>query len=198
MKLNLIVMLTLASIPSFSRTAVNEAHRLMIRMMDYVGLPANVRAELETNTKRILSRAGIGVDFVECYTGGVDTGLETCKGALGDSVLVLRIVQLKFAPKGEQLGYAAMTDEGGACITVFVNPAQQKAGVGSLSNGTLLGHAVAHEIGHLLLGANSHSPTGIMRPVWRPVDEEGMSKGVLLFNAGQAARMQTAIAQLGR
>ena len=27
-----------------------------------------------------------------------------------------------------------------------------------------LGDIIAHEVGHLLLGANSHSPSGIMRP----------------------------------
>ena len=32
----------------------------------------------------------------------------------------------------------------------------------------LLGYAIAHELGHLLLGLNSHSPTGLMRPIGVP------------------------------
>jgi hypothetical protein len=32
-----------------------------------------------------------------------------------------------------------------------------------------------------------------MRPLWRPCDEEWMAKGVLMFDAGQAARMRAAL-----
>jgi len=187
---------TPASIPAFPNASGNEAHRLTILMMDYVGIPASTRSELETNTKRILGSAGIAVEFVECYGGAVETVSGKCIGPFPRIDLVLRVFQPKFATKGEQLGYTAMTSDGGAYITVFINPAQHKARLGVLSNGTLLGHAVAHEIGHVLLGANSHSPTGIMRPVWFLVDEEQMAQGVLLFDVGQAARMQAAIARL--
>ena len=34
----------------------------------------------------------------------------------------------------------------------------------------ILGHAAAHEIGHLLLGSNSHSPFGLMRARWSGQD----------------------------
>ena len=27
---------------------------------------------------------------------------------------------------------------------------------------------MAHELGHLLLGTNTHSASGLMRPIWRP------------------------------
>ena len=33
-----------------------------------------------------------------------------------------------------------------------------------------LGHVMAHEIGHLLLGAHSHAPTGLMAVNWRPLE----------------------------
>jgi hypothetical protein len=151
---------------------------------------------LETNTKRILASAGIAVEFVECYGGAVDTVSGKCAGPFPRIDLTLRVYPPKFATKGEQLGYTAMTSDGGAYITVFINPGQHKARLDSVSNGTLLGHAVAHEIGHVLLGADSHSPAGIMRPVWLLVDEERMAQGVLLFDAGQAAKMQMAIARL--
>jgi hypothetical protein len=31
-----------------------------------------------------------------------------------------------------------------------------------------LGHIIAHEVGHLLIGANSHADEGLMRPNWNP------------------------------
>jgi hypothetical protein len=35
-----------------------------------------------------------------------------------------------------------------------------------------LGHAMAHEIGHLLIGVNSHSDQGLMRPEWNPYERQ--------------------------
>ncbi len=32
--------------------------------------------------------------------------------------------------------------------------------------GILLGHVIAHEIGHLLLASNKHSRRGLMQPHW--------------------------------
>ena len=196
MKRNLAVMLIVFSIPSLSTPAVHEALRLTIRVMDYVGLPVATLGELETNARRVLRGAGVAVDFVECCGNGAKSGAEGCLGVPGSTDVILRILQPKFAVKGEQLGYAAMGPEGGAYVTIFVNLGEQKARVGNLTNGTFLGHAVAHEVGHLLLGANSHSTAGIMRPVWRSADEEWMAKGVLIFGEDEAVRMQTAIARL--
>jgi hypothetical protein len=35
-----------------------------------------------------------------------------------------------------------------------------------------LGHALAHEIGHLLIGLDSHSDHGLMRPEWNPQERQ--------------------------
>jgi hypothetical protein len=55
---------------------------------------------------------------------------------------------------------------------------------------TLLGYAMAHELGHLLLGTNSHSPTGLMRADWRTKDLIDMSQGGLRFSEEQARAMK--------
>ena len=196
MKRNLLIVLAAASLPVFSNGSSNDPRRLTIRVMDYTGLSAATLGEVETSANRILRSAGVNVAFMECYSHAARSGADGCSGSLGRTDVVLRILQPKFAVKGEQLGYVAMSPEGGAYVTVFIDPAEQKARVSGLTNGTFLGHAVAHEIGHLLLGASSHSPSGIMRPAWRSVDEEWMVKGVLMFDAGQASRMRTALAGL--
>ena len=182
----------LATAPAFSKPPVN-AVRLTVRLLDYVDLSAGTRSEIAANARRVLGQAGVTVEFVECYSGGLDTGAPVCTARFGPADLYLRILRPKLAVKGEQLGYAAMTSEGGAYVTVFVNPEQRKARTASLNDGVLLGHAVAHEIGHLLLGANSHSSSGIMRPAWRPVDEEWMAKGALVFDGTQARKMRATL-----
>lgn len=54
----------------------------------------------------------------------------------------------------------------------------------------ILGHVAAHEIGHLLLGTNSHSAGGIMRAHWKMEELARANKGLLLFFAkSQSHRM---------
>jgi hypothetical protein len=185
--------LTLASFTAFPKERDGSQAVITVRVLDYAGLSAGTRGELAAEATRILSAAGIGLSFIECHSGGVATVNPGCRGFLGPIDLVLRILKPELAAKGRQLGYAAMTPAGGAYITVFIDPTQERARIGNLSNGVYAGHAVAHEIGHLLLGANSHSSAGVMRPVWRPVDEEWMQKRALLFDADQAGRMQMAL-----
>jgi hypothetical protein len=50
---------------------------------------------------------------------------------------------------------------------------------------------MAHELGHLLLGINAHSSTGIMRPVWNDDDIVAASKGNLYFTQAQGQILRT-------
>jgi hypothetical protein len=50
----------------------------------------------------------------------------------------------------------------------------------------MLGCAIAHEVGHLLLGPSSHSAGGIMRGEWGPKELQLALMGRLLFASQQA------------
>ena len=54
-----------------------------------------------------------------------------------------------------------------------------------VSMGQVLGHVIAHEVGHLLLSQQIHSPHGIMRGEWSFVDFRDMTSGMLLFTSEQ-------------
>jgi hypothetical protein len=51
---------------------------------------------------------------------------------------------------------------------------------------TILGCAIAHEVGHLLLGRNSHSGGGIMHGEWGPKEFRLALMGGLLFTSQQS------------
>jgi hypothetical protein len=55
-----------------------------------------------------------------------------------------------------------------------------------VSMAQILGHAIAHEIGHLLLNQQVHSPRGIMRGEWGFADFRDMTCRMLLFTPQQA------------
>jgi hypothetical protein len=50
----------------------------------------------------------------------------------------------------------------------------------------MLGCAIAHEVGHLLLGPSSHSAGGIMRGEWGPKELQLALMGKLLFASQQS------------
>ena len=91
-----------------------------------------------------------------------------CDDAPGPRELIVRIVA---APQGivaDSLGCALvdLQDGAGTLATIYsdrINVVASRTGVDA---GTLLGRAVAHEIGHLLLGTARHSASGLMRALW--------------------------------
>ena len=50
----------------------------------------------------------------------------------------------------------------------------------------MLGHVMAHEMGHLLLPYGAHSVTGLMRPDWDRSQVQAANRGLLTFTPAQA------------
>jgi hypothetical protein len=73
------------------------------------------------------------------------------------------------------LGYAKPFEGKGVRIIIFydrLNETQRKPSV--------LGHVLAHEIGHMLLRTNVHRDTGLMKAHWSPKDLNEMLTGFVL------------------
>jgi len=62
----------------------------------------------------------------------------------------------------------------------------------------VLGAAIAHEVGHLLLGSAAHSGQGVMRATWEKEQLELASIGELVFTTEQAAKIRSAVTSLMR
>jgi hypothetical protein len=68
-----------------------------------------------------------------------------------------------------------------------------------MRHGAILGHLVAHELGHLLLGAGSHSSHGIMQVPWHLKELDIIAQGLMVFRPQEAEGMRTNIrARLAR
>ncbi len=66
-------------------------------------------------------------------------------------------------------GEAFLSAEGTGCYSdVFYDRAVEPyMPIGMSASADILGNVMAHELGHLLLGSNSHTATGIMRARWQ-------------------------------
>ena len=93
------------------------------------------------------------------------------------------------------LGFSRVTSDGGSYAVVLMDLVDELARKQELaSRGQILGHAVAHEIGHLVMGLNSHSPRGLMRSGWKANELRDMAERHLLFSKREGERMRTRIA----
>jgi hypothetical protein len=108
---------------------------------------------------------------------------------------------------GGRTGSTPECGSSGICTSsVFYDRVSGLAQGGSATLPVLLGRAMAHEIGHLLLGESSHSRTGIMRGSWSGDDLSLAARAYLLFTPDQsrqmkrrqALRSEAKVASLGR
>lgn len=57
-------------------------------------------------------------------------------------------------------------ERAGVLATIYVDRVERMAALSEADTASLLGRAIAHELGHLLLATNAHSSNGLMRAQW--------------------------------
>ena len=86
---------------------------------------------------------------------------------------------------------AFLSAEGTGCYSdVFYDRATELHANWNVGLADILGNVMAHELGHLLLGSNSHAGTGIMRAHWQGEELRRLSQGGLWFTNEQGDHMR--------
>ena len=140
------------------------AGRLVVRTYDMFGVAAEEMRKARANATDILKDAGLEVVWRDCSAG--------CPDPIGSDDVVVRIVAAPASIGAESLGCAIVdVRQGmGTLATVYADRIGALASRTGVNPGTLLGRAIAHEIGHLLLGTARHSAAGLMRALWSDRD----------------------------
>ena len=97
---------------------------------------------------------------------------------------------LGYARATSQVMGAAKRTPDGPVANVFFRQVQDFARIYHLDLSTMLGHVIAHEVGHLLLPTFAHSPTGLMRAQWDEMQVRDAARRALTFTDGQADRIR--------
>lgn len=165
-----------------------------VRTYNYAAVSAEQLAAARSETGHIFRNAGISLEWIECRVPGSVDGAACTEPLLARRDLMLRVVDRR-PVQGERivaLGESMLDREqrGGVLMTIDVFPVRSVAGRASTSIPTLLGRAVAHEIGHLLLGSAEHPRVGLMRALWSHDELRGLKPAHWGFSAGEAARMR--------
>jgi hypothetical protein len=90
------------------------------------------------------------------------------------------------------LGYSKPFAGTGPCVILLIDRLRDAVETNPTSNGFLLGHVLAHEIGHVLEGSSRHSERGVMKVRWSLHETENM-RGHLVFAPEDAERIREAL-----
>jgi hypothetical protein len=175
--------------------AQNATLRIQTRVYNMAKVRPAILSGALIEASEIFRRIGIEIEWVEGYSGQ----------RLGSSQLYLRIIprlfpNTRYALGPSHLGYAATSEEGGVLATIFFHRVEELAW-GNPSYA--LGCAIAHELGHLLLGddqrkGSPHSASGLMRGPWTRDDLKRKARETMQFTSEDARQLRARLLERSR
>jgi hypothetical protein len=149
--------------------------------------PADVAPDTLTRAKLEATRIYQGLRITLVWT-------ESDEAAV-DYQFTVKIVSEAIAGKvidGRAMGVAVGTREkrGTLAYAFYGRIADVTRTIGA-DTGLILGHVIAHEIGHLLLPYDAHAKTGLMRGGFDQKQAQRAATGLLTFTSDEAALIRT-------
>jgi hypothetical protein len=163
-----------------------------ISVHDYAGVSTLVLAEAEEQAREIFRRAGLETVWLNCSPKLEKHEPQSCYFA-DATHLTLKIsphaMNAQVRDRIDVLGTSYPDEQGaGYFAYVFYDRVRELAQRRSLGHG-LLADVMAHEVGHLLLGSNSHSVSGIMCARWDAEQLRNVAEGRMSFAASESRQM---------
>jgi hypothetical protein len=146
--------------------------------------------------REVFGRAGIDARWRECRTA-LRRHDDPCGDVLGPNEVIVRVVATpRDLGRAAVLGdsYVEPASRGGVLATVFADRVHWTAARSGGDPAVLLGRAVAHEVGHLLVGTARHSRRGLMRAWWTDAELRRDREADWLFSQRQVLRIRQTLA----
>ena len=179
---------------------------ITIHVHNYAGVPTKTMAEAEEVSTEIFRKAGVEARWADL----VPTTENDQQNSVGHAARTLADIHLSIFPSemsdrdgapNNVMGVAPGNGPDRRIVYIFERNVEARfwrlmrsQGSARLyrqaSKAQILGHAIAHEIGHLLLNQQVHSAHGIMRGEWGFADFRDMTEGTFLFTPQQAEVLQ--------
>lgn len=141
---------------------------LVIRVYDNAGIAPGDRARAIAQAREILTRAELEAEWLDCPARGVKAAW-ACAAPIGWNELVVRLTRIPARDGNARALGSSVIDAKtavGTFATVYVDRVELVAQQGRTDMSTMIGRLMAHEVGHLVLGTNNHSDSGLMREIW--------------------------------
>lgn len=167
-----------------------------------------VRAEAEAS--RIFTETGIELRWTEGRVDDTSALIQDfsdnhssaggCRGELNASEL--RVQLLPRSPRGVPagtLGFSLPCARFGVDSTIYIEQCEAVTSNYHMLVGfsKVLGHVIAHELGHVLLRSSEHSASGLMRAHWDVHAWVRAAEGDIRIEQGEARRMRREVLRMG-
>jgi hypothetical protein len=174
--------------------------RLVVRIYNLSDIDPKILAQAARVTTEVFDRARITTEWKERPASepeahtldfGAAEPATGCPKPLPSAELAVRIIPS--APPGlsrNALGFALPCFSQGTAVTVFADRAQAASNDTAVPLYRVLGQALAHEIGHVLLRSGEHAMGSIMKASWDRRDYQRMAADNLLFTVEQSEQMR--------
>lgn len=165
--------------------------KIAVRVIGRGRVPAGTAAFAERIVAAIFQKAGVAIRWVDCDVAGA------CQGEPGGRELRLQFLdRFPGVLSGDAVGFAVLMHEPGDPGYAAVSwPAVLRLTEDlEVEPSAALGAAMAHELGHLLLG-HTHTPEGVMSPKLTRVQLVRAARGELRFEDAQAEQIRAVIRQ---
>jgi hypothetical protein len=140
-------------------------------------------------TAKVFGRAGVNIEWTTSSACSPGADAPFCVQVL------LRPRNRESAPGPRRvMGTALASDPGRAVLSLYFDAITAVALRYGMPRGEVLGLALAHEMGHVLLPPPSHAATGIMQPSWEGDDIRHVLAGDAVFTTAQALAIRARLA----
>jgi hypothetical protein len=172
-------------------SAQDTSPAIRVRVDNYTPASLAVLAGAEREASRILGAAGLRTVWLDCPEGHSPArSRDPCQDPLETTDIVLRVVSESTQNKLQDTVFGFAIQPVLATVYYEYPVRLAKSDGAEFELPVILGCVIAHEIGHLLLGPDSHSDSGIMQPRWERKQVRQALTGALLFTPVQAQHIQ--------
>ena len=199
----------LVSVLGLALTGTAGAEKLHVNVYDKANLSPQLLKSVAENLRFIFDHSGIEVEWVEgslsadeatlvTYTNIVSVVQERRLACAARWDIAAAIIPT--APSNvsrSTLGLARPFARVGLNVEVYSDHIAEAARDRNTDEAEVLAHAIAHEIGHVLLRSNAHTASGLMAGIWATREYDWMSTGSMFFTSDEARTIRESIAGLG-
>jgi len=197
---NLLLTAILLAVANRAHAGDNSHPEVLVHVLDAfpaIGPPQILLQGEETATK-ILDSAGVRLRWDNVQSSSRKKSQANGCGTDGP----VQTIVIRFAPSlprdhnPHALAEAHPYAQDDAGVTVFYDRVLPIFSWYPRSEGRILGHVLAHEVGHMLLGVVSHSETGLMKSEWFNEDYRWMVLRNINFSPGDVRSIQSNLARI--
>ncbi len=179
-----------------------EAPAITVHLYDLAGVPGEALAQATGVTTRIYAAAGVPLQWVQHEAPTAKLGLgnpfrpSPTPAEVSVRLLPEQLSERLAGPASPIVGLAYPVGEGvyRYLATLLYDKVVFAARSYGVSTSWLLGHLIAHELGHVLLGPGAHARATIMACTWNRDEVRDAKRGWLRFTATQAETLRSNVA----